>query len=283
VWSTDDGERITLPAGSTPSSGKDRLAWSMSSTRYLPKMDSQIFRVELSIPTELLQQAPLSAAIRLTVSPVAAPSQPAAVGLVASAIAFAFASHPDSSRGNGGFDAEIQNSNLMISYLSEEGTTELRRSRIFVEGDLALASFSTSNQGSLFAFVSHTITIRKTGFWVNPLAAESVVFQTSINPSIITPGQSRARELPLTAKLIGSERAVSLVSDWGIYELVLKTSHHSGVGDVVEQFESAIFVVFPVRQLALLLIALTMLVLLALSARAARRRRLTAPLATNSG
>jgi hypothetical protein len=267
VWSTDEGERITLPAGSTPSSGKDRLTWSMSSTRYLPKVDSQIFRVELSIPTELLQRAPLSAAIRLTVSPAVAPSQPAAVGLVASAIAFAFASHPDSSHGNGGFEADIQNSNFMISDLADRDNPS-RRARMFVEDQLVLASFETSNEGSLFAFVSHELTIRKTGFWVDPLSEEAVAYQTKIEQSIITPGQSRTREIPLTAQLVGTDRVVSRVADWGIYELILKTSHHSGQPDAVDQFESITVVVFPFRQLILLIIVIALAVVLALGARA---------------
>jgi hypothetical protein len=267
VWFNPAGQRTTLPLGSTPTSAAGRLTASLGSSTYTPNSEVQTVAVRLSISSESLLKAPVSSAIRLTVRPKLGAENQGAVSIISSAVAFAFATHDDFVEGDGEFKAEIKNSNFMISDLADRDNPS-RRARMFVEDQLVLASFETSNEGSLFAFVSHELTIRKTGFWVDPLSEEAVVYQTKIEQSIITPGQSRTREIPLTAQLVGTDRVVSRVADWGIYELILKTSHHSGQPDAVDQFESITVVVFPFRQLILLIIVIALAVVLALGARA---------------
>jgi hypothetical protein len=283
VWSAEDGQRTTLPLGSTPTTGENRLAWSLSSVSYTPNGKTQLVQVSLEIPSDALMRAPLSAAVRLTVRPITDSDEPAAVGIIASAIAFVFATHEDFSDSGGDFTPVIKNSDFMISYLSESTSSTQRRARLFIEGELPLASFETKNEGSLFAFVSHELTIRKSGFWIDPLSEEAVVYQTKIEQSIITPGQSRTREIPLTAQLVGTDRVISRLADWGIYDLILKTSHHSGQPDAVDQFESITVVVFPFRQLILLIIVIALAVVLALGARARNRLRETALQGAASG
>lgn len=270
VWSSDDGQRTTLPLGSTPTTGENRLAWSLSSLSYTPNGETQLVQVNLEIPTDALMSAPLSAAVRLTVRPIADSDDPAAVGIIASAIAFVFATHGDFQDPGGDFAPLIKNSNFMISYLSESSSSTQRRARLFIESELPLASFETKNEGALFAFVSHVLTIRRSGFWVDPHLDEAVVYQTNIEQSIITPGQSRLREVPLTATLKGSDAVVSLVPQWGVYELILKTSYHTGNAQTRDEYQSVTFFVFPIRLTLMLLIALGLLVLLV-------RRRIETP------
>ena len=270
VWSSEDGQRTTLPLGSTPTTGENRLAWSLSSLSYTPNGKTQLVQVNLEIPSYALMSAPLSAAVRLTVRPIADSDETAAVGIIASAIAFIFATHVDFPESGGDFTPLIKNSNFMISYLSESTSSTQRRARLFIESELPLASFETKNEGTLFAFVSHVLTIRRSGFWVDPLLDEAVVYQTNIEQSIITPGQSRLREVPLTATLVGSDEVVSLVPQWGVYELILKTSYHSGRGQTSDEYHSLTFFVFPIRLTLMLLIAVGLLVLLV-------RRRIEIP------
>lgn len=272
VWFNPAGQRTTLPLGSTPTSAAGRLTASLGSSTYTPNAEVQTVAVRLSISSESLLNAPVSSAIRLTVRPTAGAENQGAVSIISSAVAFAFATHDDFVEGDGEFKAEIKNSNFMISDLADRDNPS-RRARMFVEDQLVLASFETSNEGSLFAFVSHELTIRKGGFWIDPLSDEAVVYQSKIEQSIITPGQSRTREIPLTAQLVGTDRVISRVADWGIYDLILKTSHHSGQPDAVDQFESITVVVFPFRQLMLLIIVIALAVVLALGARVRHRLR----------
>jgi hypothetical protein len=272
VWFNPAGQRTTLPLGSTPTSAAGRLTASLGSSTYTPNVEVQTVAVRLSISSESLLKAPVSSAIRLTVRPTAGAENQGAVSIISSAVAFAFATHDDFVEGDGEFKAEIKNSNFMISDLADRDNPS-RRARMFVEDQLVLASFETSNEGSLFAFVSHELTIRKGGFWIDPLSDEAVVYQSKIEQSIITPGQSRTREIPLTAQLVGTDRVISRVADWGIYDLILKTSHHSGQPDAVDQFESITVVVFPFRQLMLLIIVIALAVVLALGARSRHRLR----------
>lgn len=262
VWASDDGQRTTLPLGSTPTTAESRLEWALSSTSYTPNDETQLIDVSLKITSEALLEAPLSAAVRLTVRPIADPDEPAAVGIIASAIAFVFATHDDFQGSGGDFNAIIKNSNFAISYLSEATSSTPRRARLFLEGELPLASFETTNEGTLFAFVSHVLTIRKSGFWVDPLSDEALVYQTDVEQSIITPGQSRLRDVPLTATRVGSDEVVSLVPQWGVYELILKTSYHSGGNQPVDEYQSLTFFVFPIRLALLIVIALGLIALL---------------------
>ena len=270
VWSSEDGQRTTLPLGSTPTTGKNRLAWSLSSLSYTPNGETQLVGVNLEISSDALMIAPLSAAVRLTVRPIADSDEPAAVGLIASAVAFVFATHEDFHDSGGDFTPLIKNSDFMISYLSESASSTQRRARLFIDRELPLASFETKNEGALFAFVSHELTIRRSGFWVDPLSDEAVVYRTNIEQSIITPGQSRLRAVPLTATLVGSDEVVSLVPQWGVYQLILKTSYHSGSAQTSDEYQSVTFFVFPIRLTLMLLIALGLLVLLG-------RRRMETP------
>lgn len=262
VWSSEDGQRTTLPLGSTPTTGENRLTWALSSSSYTPNGETQLVQVNLEIPTDALMRAPLSASVRLTVRPIADSDESAAVGIIASAIAFVFATHDDFQGSDGDFNAIIKNSNFAISYLSEATSSAPRRARLFLEGELPLASFETTNEGTLFAFVSHVLTIRKSGFWVDPLSDEAVVYQTDVEQSIITPGQSRLRDVPLTATLVGSDEVVSLVPQWGMYELILKTSYHSGGNQIFDEYQALTFFVFPIRLMLMILIAVGLMILL---------------------
>lgn len=255
VWSSESGQRSTLPPGSTPTTGMNRLTWSLSTFRYYPTGEPQLVHVDLAIPSRMLKDAPLSSALRLTVRPISSGDQPEAISLVTSAIAFVFANHQDYASSDNGFEASIKNSNLMVSYLSDPAGSAPRRIRIFLDGELALASFETSNEGTLFAFVSHVLTIRNISSWIDPLSEESVIFQEDVKQSIITPGQSRLREMPLTATLVGSDEVVSLVSNWGVYEMVLKTTYHYGGDDTFDEYQSVTFYVFPIHQAIFILVA----------------------------
>jgi hypothetical protein len=262
VWSTEAGERTTLPAGSTPTSGKDRLVTSLATSRYIPNGETQVVEIGLSIASSFLEVAPLSAGIRLTVRPSSESRESGSVDIVASATAFVFATHPDHQSNQSGFTPEINNSNFSIRSLTQSHSKNAIGGLLLLQDGLVQSSFHTSNLGSLFAFVSHEFSIRRAGFWVDPLAEDSLVFQTSIGQSIITSGQSRIRDISLTSPIAGTGGFASLVSDWGLYELVLKTSHNSGNNESFDSFESVLILIFPFQATLMVLILAIALMLI---------------------
>lgn len=274
VWAADDGQRITLPLGSTPTSASNRLSVLPSIASYVPNGATQRVAFEVSIASRELLNAPLSTAVKFSLMPKSQPASGEPVKVLASAVAFVFATHQDFEVTDSGYAAKILNSHFMVNEVSETQELSERRGLKVIEDQLVMVSFETSNSGSLFAFVSHELTIRKSSFWVNPLSEEAVVFQTEVAESIFTPGQSRQREIPLTAQVVGTNRVLNLVSDWGSYEAVLKTTQHNGSSRTTESYESITFYVFPIRSAVLVLIALGFAVLLIQQSRRLKRANL---------
>lgn len=274
VWASDQRQRTTLPAGSTPTTGKDRLKTNLESLTYVPSGQRQIIEVGVSISARDLLERPLNAAVKITVMPKEQSESQGSIGIVASAVAFVFASHKDYDAAEGEFSFDVKNTEFMVSYLAESANPSPRRSRTFIEDGLVTVSFETANEGSLFAFVSHQINVRRAGFWVDPLSTESLIFQTEIEQSIITPGQTRFRDVPLTARLEGSDEIASLVASWGLYDVILRTTSHTGQGDEIETFEKITIIVFPIRQTVLTLITLGLISLLAVKSRKAKPKQL---------
>jgi hypothetical protein len=274
VWASDQRQRTTLPAGSTPTTGKDRLETRLESFGYVPDTETQMVEVAVSISAADLLKTPLNAAVKITVRPKEQSEAQGSIGIVASAVAFVFASHKDYDAAEGVFSFDVKNTDFMVSYLAESVNPSPRRSRTFIEDGLVTVSFETTNEGSLFAFVSHEISIRRAGFWVDPLSTESLIFQTEIEQSIITPGQTRFRDVPLTARLEGSDEIASLVATWGLYDIILRTISNTGQGDEIETFETITIFVFPIRQTVLTLITIALIALLAVKSRKAKPKQL---------
>jgi hypothetical protein len=274
VWASDQRQRTTLPSGSTPTTGKDRLEARLQSFSYVPSTETQMVEVGVSISAVDLLEKPLNAALKITVTPKEQSEPLGSIGIVASAVAFIFASHENYDSAEGEFSFDIKNTDFMVSYLAESVNPGPRRNRTFIDDGLVAVSFETTNEGSLFAFVSHQINVRKAGFWVDRFAAEALIFQTEIEQSIITPGQTRFREVPLTAQLAGSNEIASIVANWGLYDVILRTTSQTGQGDEIETFETITILVFPIRQTVLILITLGLIGLIAVKTRKTKPKQL---------
>jgi len=272
VWAGVGGLRTTLPLGSTPQSGEGRVAMRASSLRYVPDGAVQEIAITVSISADQLLETPLSAAVRLTIEPDRAAQDGTRVKLISSAAAFVFGVHDDYEASSGEFAADIQISNLMVNYLNGASTPATRRSIRFVEGEFVEASFEATNRGSLFAFVRHELTVKKAGFWIDSESDAALVIATNFDEWVLTPGQSRTHAVPLTARLEGTNRILSLVEAWGVYELTVTTYHFTRPDEVIEQVDTTYFYVFPIRPTVFAVVLLGLATLLALRARRNSRK-----------
>lgn len=266
VWSNDQGQRITLPLGSTPLSATDRLAISSDMTRYVPSGETQIVTLSLSSSADSIRNQPLAAGVRITL--LADPDTPNSenVNIISAALAFVFAGPNPDVAASGGFSPGIVVNQLGVTPKPRDPDQDSVRSLTFVEQGPVAVFLDTTNEGNLFAFTSHTVTITQAGWWVLPEEATQEVFSHSFTESVLLPGQSQRKMVDATVTVIGSTLPLDVLTEWGLYSLTAETLHHTGggldTGAGVTQTHTVYFIVFPIRQaLTLVVIAALVLVL----------------------
>jgi hypothetical protein len=247
-WSGENGQRISLPPGSTPLSGANRLALGSHATRYLPNGSVQKVSIPLRIGAESVREVPLLAAIRITLNDINAKPDEEKITIISSALAFVYAAPDEASLMAAGYSANVDVTRLLVTALKKDMTPESSNALTFVEGHPVAVAFESANTGSLFGFVTHTLTIgKKTWPWITRDDPEAAVFKHLFAEVILIPGQTRWDYVPVTGQISGSTQEVNLLTDWGIYDITLLTDVHSGSGIPTQSVSTVTFVVFPLR------------------------------------
>lgn len=266
VWSNDRGQRVTLPLGSTPLSATDRLTISSDMSRYVPSGETQIVTLALSSIARDVRSVPLAAGVRVTLLPDPDAPDSENLGIIGAALAFVFAGPNPDVAARGGFSPGIVVNQLGVTPKPRDPDQDSVRSLTFVEQGPVAVFLDTTNEGNLFAFTSHTVTITQAGWWVLPEEATQEVFSHSFTESVLLPGQSQRKMVDATVTVIGSTLPLDVLTEWGLYSLTAETLHHTGggldtgAGEI--QSRTVYFIVFPIRQaLTLVVIAALVLVL----------------------
>jgi hypothetical protein len=254
VWSNDKGQRITLPPGSTPFGGQGRLLIGEHPGTYEPNGSQQRVTVPLRISNAVVEKAPLMVGVRITLRAISPQDDVKSVRVGSAAVAFAYAATEGANWDNESLRAKIDVGNLGVTPLQVEPEPGGRRTLTFVESGPVGVSFDSKNSGNLFASVAHSLIVRKWGWWVDSADPLSMVFQHEIGSVIHIPGQNRSEFVPVTARAVGSQREINLLSDWGVYEISLDTRQRSGSEKEVHLVNSSLFIVFPIRSTVAILI-----------------------------
>jgi hypothetical protein len=262
AWASEDGQRISLPPGSTPLTGKDRLIIGTTSPEYVPNGEVQRISVPLTIDAESLLRTPLGAGIVITLLEIEEKPGEKPLRIVASALSYVFGVHEDYDGSTDEFTSDILVSEFIVSDLADTSRSGLGSPRTFVENGKLKAAVETRNSGTLFGFVSHLLVVRKVGWWVDPTERRIPLVDWHIDEYLLVPGQSTLHVIPLTATVAGSTLDINLVEDWGIYDATLVTSRHSGFDTPSIDTETITIVVFPLRSAATLTIGALLLALL---------------------
>ena len=265
IWSNDQGQRITLPVGSTPLTGADRLAISQSLTNYEPSGDTQFVTLSLSVPSASINEIPMVAGVRVTLTPSNQGSG-GSVNVIASAVSVVFAGPDAAIAARAGYAPDLVVDELGVTASSGETDDTTIRPLTFVEDPDVAVFLRTSNTGNIFTFARHTVTIRKAGWWLSPDEADVIAFTHTFDEAVVLPGQSRTLMVDATANVVGSSQRFPVLAEWGLYSLTAETLEHTGIGfgDTAEvsQRDVVHIVVFPLRQaLTYLLVGLVVLAL----------------------
>ena len=248
VWTDENGERTTPPAGSTPLTGLGRLEAVLETNEYIPNGEEQLIRVKLRISGEDLESNALAAGVRLKVTnPPGEVASGNVIGVALQALIFVFASSENYLAGSEAASSSLEISNLGVIPVGQMGETGAVSPVGFIEGGQVAIAFNQSNLGNLFTFVTHRIEVRKIDWFVSRQDRDLVVFENEFEQATMLPGQVRRNEVAVVANVQGSERVVNLVEDWGIYQIDLISSSSTGLEDPVVITSSATFVVFPTR------------------------------------
>jgi hypothetical protein len=260
VWTDENGERTTPPAGSTPLTGLGRLEAVLETNEYIPNGEEQLIRVKLRISGEDLESNALAAGVRLKVTnPPGEVASGNAIGVALQALIFVYASSENYLAGSEAASSSLEIRNLGAIPVGQMGETGAVSPVGFIEGGQVAIAFNQSNLGNLFTFVTHRIEVRKAGWFASEADRSAIVFEHAFSEATLLPGQSRRNEIAAVGNIQGSESVVNLVEGWGMYQVDLITSSRSGSEEPVVTTKSATFIVFPFRGAFALLILLVLL------------------------
>ena len=269
IWTDEQGDRITLPPGSTPLTGLGRLQIGSFQDEYISDGTKQQIAIPVSITADELSEAGLLSGVKLTMREEVK-NESGSLKLVSSAVAFVFASGGDTDLS--GYLGNFVIDSFIVAPLGTIKPADPISNLFFVENGPVEIVFEGKNSGSLFAFVSHKLTLSKRSLGAEAGAEREVLLEKEYPEAAIIPGQIRRQTQAATGVLQGSESIVDLVSDWGLYDATLVTTTRSGSGDPVVSGKTLTFLVFPVRSLAAVAILMGLAFSLVFRMGSARRR-----------
>jgi len=269
IWTDEQGNRITLPPGSTPLTGLGRLQIGKFQDEYIADGGKQLIAIPVSITADELSKAGLLSGVKLTLREKAE-SQSGPLKLVSAAVAFVLAS--DGETDLSGYLGSFAIDSFIVAPIGETKPSDPLRGLFFVENGPIEVIFEGKNSGSLFTFVSHKLTLSKRSLGAEAGAEREILLEKEYPEAAIIPGQVRRETAAATGVLQGSKSIVDLVSDWGLYDATLVTTTRDGIGEPVVSGKTLTFLVFPVRSWAAVAILLALAFLLVFRLGSARRR-----------
>jgi hypothetical protein len=269
IWTDSQGNRITLSPGATPLTGLGRLQIGKFQNEYIADGTKQKISIPVSITADELSKAGLLSGVKLTMLEKAG-SESSPLNLISAAIAVVYAFGGDTDLS--GYLANFKLESFIVAPLGTTKPSDSLGRIFFVENGPVELIFEGKNSGSLFAFVSHKLTLSKRSFGDEAGVARVILLEKEFSEVSVIPGQVRRETVAATGVLQGSESIVDLVSDWGLYDATLVTSSRSGSGDPLVSGKTLTFLVFPVRSLAAVSILLGLAFFLVFRLGSARRR-----------
>jgi hypothetical protein len=269
IWTDPQGNRITLAPGATPLTGLGRLQIGKFQTEYIADGTKQQISIPVSITADELSKAGLLSGVKLTMLEKAG-SESSPLNLISAAIAVVYASGGDTDLS--GFMADFTLDSFVVAPLGTTKPSDPLGMLFFVEDGPVELVFEGKNSGSIFAFVSHKLTLSKRSFGSEAGVTPETLLEKEFSEVSVIPGQVRRETVAATGLLEGSESIVDLVSDWGLYDATLVTSTRSGSGDYLVSGKTLTFLIFPVRSLAAVSILLGLAFSLVFRWGSARRR-----------
>lgn len=269
IWTDSQGNRITLSPGATPLTGLGRLVIGKFQTEYIADGTKQQISIPVSITADELSKAALLSGVKLTMLEKAE-SESNSLRLISSAIAFVFAAGGDTDLS--GYLANFTIDSFTVAPLGTIKPTDPLGRLFFVENGPVELIFEGKNSGSLFAFVSHRLTLSKRSFGDEAGVKRETLLEKEFSEVSVIPGQVRRDTVAATGVLQGSKSIVDLVSDWGLYDATLVTTSRSGSENPMVSSKTLNFLVFPVRSWAAVSILLVIAFFLVFRLGSVRRR-----------
>jgi hypothetical protein len=263
TWTNSESQRISLPLGSTPMSGKDRLEAHSDIVDYSPSQGKQTISVQLTIPSSSVKEAPLMAGVRITVIAEADHANTENLEIVRSALVWVYAAVDEQSLSLGGYASDIRITGVgATTPAATEDSGPFPTTRFVERGPVALF-ISTENRGNLFAFTTSEVSVTRVTWFGSEDVEADALFQHTFREAVMLPGQQRAEIVSATSSVPASSTVFSVISEWGIYRITGSVSRYSGNPlDVISVSPtSAYFLVFPIRR-ALTLVALGLITIL---------------------
>lgn len=263
TWTDTNGRRISLPLGSTPMTGKDRLVAQSDIVDYFPSQGKQTISVQLRIPSSSVEEVPLMAGIRITATEKPDHAIPEDFKLVRSALVWVYAAFDEQSLSLSGFASDI--------HITRVGATDPKatedsgpfRATTFVEKGPVGLFIATENRGNLFAFTTSEVSVSKVNWFGRDDSETEPLFRHTFRESVMLPGQTRTEVVSATSTVPATSAVLSVISEWGLYRITGTVSRYSGdplnVTSVTPT--SRYFLVFPIRR-ALVLVTLGMVTIL---------------------
>lgn len=269
IWTDSQGNRITLSPGATPLTGLGRLLIGKFQTEYIADGTKQQISIPVSITADELSKAGLLSGVKLTMLEKAG-SESGTLKLISAAIAFVYASGGDTDLS--GYLANFTIDSFTVAPLGSTKPTDPLGRLFFVENGPVELVFEGRNSGSLFAFVSHRLTLSKRSFGDEAGVKRETLLEKEFPEVSVIPGQVRRDKVAATGVLQGSKSIVDLVSGWGLYDATLETTTRSGSEDPKVSQKTLTFLVFPVRGWAAVSILLGLVFVLVFRLGFARRK-----------
>jgi hypothetical protein len=273
VWVDESGARITLPPGSTPFTADGRLNISSDATKYLPEEGPKILTLSLRSPAASIDQRPLVTGVRLTLRSDNPASTPEELGLVSAALALVYAAPPGGSLDGSEFRPDVIVEDIGVTNAGAASTSGPLRSFFFVNGGPVTAFLDTRNRGTLFAFATHSIRIDRMTWGTLRGGDDNVVFESMSGESVLLPGQSKRDIADVVGRIVGTERDIDVIQQWGLYRVTGTVSYTTGNASMqpIIAERSTHFLVFPFRQTLLFILVTAVVILAVLNIRGRRR------------
>lgn len=250
TWTDTNGRRISLPLGSTPMTGQDRLVTQSDVVDYSPSQGKQTVSVHLRIPSSSVEEVPLMAGVRITATEKPGHADPEDFKLVRSALVWVYAAVDEQSLSLSGYASDIHITRVGATDPTATEDSGPFRATTFVEKGPVGLFIATENRGNLFAFTTSEVSVTRVT-WLGRRDLETEpLFRHTFRESVMLPGQTRTEVVSATSTIPASSAVVSVISEWGIYRITGTVSRYSG--DPLDAISvpptSRYFLVFPIRK-----------------------------------
>ncbi|MEY2635222.1 MAG: hypothetical protein RIS75_1162, partial [Actinomycetota bacterium] len=244
VISFEDGRKQVLPVGTTPNSIGNAIRLGTYATRYVPDGTEQIFSVSFALinPEEIDRF--VIGGIRINIIPDVQMDS-TLNGTNAAVATFVYNDAKQADFEN--YLKALEVSSLQVTKIRNHSLLDAMLPDVpgaFGDGNVQV-SWTTQNTGEVFLSVNQIVKIRPASMFGRASSDESAIFVSTSDQSILIPKQSQTHSVNAVNAVVGSQRTVAAIEDWGFYEIEITAIGQIDGREYVIETRRDTIVIFP--------------------------------------